>query len=71
MKNIQAILFNRNEWTLEETKNYLKHHNIIPIKKVHKTKQFYRYRLINPDSNKYKYYTKKLNNGIDLIIYSI
>lgn len=30
---IQAILFNKNKWTMSEVENYIKDNNIKPIKK--------------------------------------
>jgi hypothetical protein len=66
---IQAVLFDKHIWPLELTESYLKLHNFHPIKKVHETKKYYRYRLHKP-SKSGRYFTKKLNNGILLIIKS-
>ena len=39
--SLQACLFDINDWSTYEARNFLKIHDIIPIKKVHKTKSFY------------------------------
>jgi hypothetical protein len=42
-------MFKKNDWIKKDTVQFLKHHNIIPIKEVHVTKNYYRYRLVEPD----------------------
>ena len=42
----------------------MKKHNYIPIKKVDKTENLLRYRIIEPNEDLYIYRTKKLNNGV-------
>lgn len=64
---IQSIIFNKEYWTQSEANNWLKKHNRHPIKAVHETKHFYRYRIKRPSGFK-RYITKKLDNGIELII---
>jgi len=63
---IQAILFNKKNWTLDKVNNYLKEKNIIPIKAIHETENFYRARLEKPNFR--QYYTRKSKNGIEYII---
>lgn len=65
---IQAILFDRNYWTTKDAREYMKIYNKIPIKRVHKTDRYYRYRLIEPNYDKYHYIFKKGHNNIDYII---
>jgi len=63
---IQAILFNINSWTSTTARNWLKKHGYNPIKRVHKTEQFLRYRLREP-STKVKYRVKEIGQGIKYI----
>ena len=46
--SLQACLFGINDWSTDEARKSLKIHNITPIKKVHKTKSFLRYRILPP-----------------------
>lgn len=64
---VQAILFPKKKFTIKKAEKWLKDSNYIPIKKVHETLNFYRYRLLEPNK-KFKYITKKLSNGVDLVI---
>lgn len=64
---IQAVLFDKNKWTTVEARNYLKKHRYVPIKYVHKTNDYLRYRLQDPDLFK-SFITKDLGNGIKLVI---
>lgn len=68
MSKIQSIIFNKNMYTDKEAEEWIKDHGIKPIKKVHLSKNYYRFRIINPNYNEYKYYTKILKNGILAII---
>lgn len=62
---IQAVLFK--DWTTIKARKWLAKKKLKPIKRVHKTNIFYRYRLKNP--NKYKKFRlKKINNNISFII---
>lgn len=65
--NIQAIIFNNKKWTPSKAELWLKQHNHKPIKPVHKTLNYLRYRLIPPYKDD-QYMTKNLDNGIKLII---
>lgn len=63
---IQSIIFNKNIWSMEESKKWLKKHgykynNNIDIKNNH-----YRYRQHNPDKFK-KFRTNKISSGISFI----
>ena len=66
--NVQAVLFDKRYWTTNDARTYLKKSNKQPIKRVHTTDTYYRYRLIEPDYNNYHYMFKKGNNHIDYII---
>ena len=63
---IQAVLFNK-KWTLINAINWLLHNKLIPIKQPHYTKNFIRFRIHSP-SEFSRFFTKKLPNGIELII---
>ena len=67
MTGIHAVHFLKSRWTLKRTEKWLEKHNLIPIKDVDITDKFYRYRIL-PRSKKYNYITKKLSNGINLVI---
>lgn len=66
--NIQAVLFKKKYYTSEQARKYLKKKKYKPIKRVHKTENFLRYRLKNPELFN-SFITKKINkNKIHLII---
>jgi len=58
--SLQACLFDINDWSTDEARKFLKIHDITPIKKVHKTKTFLRYRILQPNYNKYIYRIKTI-----------
>ena len=39
----QAIIFNKNLYTLNDAKKFIKKHDLKPIKEVHQTKNYYRF----------------------------
>lgn len=53
---LQNVMFDITAFTINKCKDWLKKHNIIPSKPVHITKNYYRYRLLDPNIN-YKYKT--------------
>jgi hypothetical protein len=66
--NIQAVLFDKNYWNTNAARAYLKANGKQPIKRVHTTDNYHRYRLIEPDYNKYHYLFRKGQNHIDYIV---
>jgi len=64
---IQAIIFSRKFWNTELAEEWLKKHKYRPIKPVHITKNYYRYRLKDPKKLS-GYRTKEIGIGIKLII---
>ncbi len=42
---IQAVIFSKSEWTANNAMKWLKLHGLKPIKRVHKTKNYLRYRI--------------------------
>lgn len=49
---MQAIIINKNYYTLKEANKIIKNIGKKPIKKVHETKNYYRFRLQEPSKNK-------------------
>ena len=47
---VQSVLFDRTKYDATEARTFLKRHRFNPIKRVHKTKNYLRYRLRDPDS---------------------
>jgi len=45
---IQAILFKKDKFTADKARKFLKKHNYKPIKRVHKTDNYLRYRIRRP-----------------------
>lgn len=66
--NIQSVIFDKLFFLPNESKKWLKKHNIKPIKKMHETAYFYRYRVKNPNYTKNRYYTLHVEPGIKFII---
>ena len=65
--NIQAIIFKKENWTENKAEKWLKMHNFNPIKNVHITENYLRYRLKNPNKlNEYRTYD--IGNGVKLIL---
>jgi hypothetical protein len=64
---VQAIIFNKQAWTPEQAEEYLHYREIYPIKPVHETKNYLRYRLARP-CRICKYRTKEIHPGIKVII---
>ena len=62
MENIQSLLFDKNYYTKTQVNQWLRRHNITPIKHIHITKNFYRSRLKTTNYNKYCYRIGYLEN---------
>ena len=65
---LQAVLFLKSKWDTQEARKYLKKNGLTPIKRVHTTDTYYRYRIENPNYDKYNYIIKRGSNNIDYII---
>jgi hypothetical protein len=63
---IQAILFNKNKWTMPEVENYIKDKNIKLLKKIHETSNYYRCRIHTPDFKNYM--TTPEHHGIRYVV---
>jgi len=63
---IQAVIFKNKYYSTAEARKWLKDNNHKPIKRVHKTTNYLRYRLTEPT---YKYYiTKSAGKKIKLVM---
>jgi hypothetical protein len=67
MSELQAILFKKTAFTSAECRQWLKDNNHTPIKRVHITKNYRRYRLKEPVIGK-KYRIIKLEKNISGVI---
>ena len=63
---LQSVLFPKGKYTLAHAHHWLKMHNAKPIKGVHETEQYYRFRMTEPNKNA-TYHTQKIKNGIVFI----
>ncbi len=66
--HVQAVLFEKNKWKTILCRSWLKKHKLKPIKRVHLTENYYRYRIVEPLAFS-SFKTIKLGDeGIDIII---
>lgn len=66
---IQAILFNNKKFDTTSARSWLKRNNFKPIKRVDKTKNLLRYRIIEPIYNqKYIYRVIPFSKNIKAVI---
>ena len=65
---IQSILFNNNRYSEKTAKHWLNQHNYHPIKSVHITSNYLRYRMKDPDYKNHKYRIERIGHGISFII---
>ena len=68
-QEIQAILFPVGNFNTDTARKWLNKSGYTPIKRVHKTAEYLRYRIAEPDKTA-SYTSKKLNNGIILVLKS-
>ena len=67
MSKIQTILFSKDKYDATKARKWLKDNNYKPIKRVHKTENFLRYRIRNPTKG-YIYRTISLSKDIKAVI---
>lgn len=67
MSAIQSIIFNKNTYTTKKASKWLKYHGYKPIKRVHKTTDSLRYRMINPN-NFNRFITLNIEEDIKFIV---
>jgi adenylate cyclase class IV len=67
--HIQAVLLDKKRFkTTKKANDYVKTSSFKPIKPMHETDDYYRYRLREPNNRKYTYRIKRNPNGIHFII---
>lgn len=67
MSEIQSILFDKNKYDATKARKWLKRNKYKPIKRVHKTEKYLRYRIKQPNS-KYQYRTISFGKDIKAVI---
>lgn len=68
MSEIHSVLFDNTKWTMTEARYWLKQSKLKPIKRVHITDKYYRYRIHDPRIYK-RFITKKITKqGLIFII---
>jgi hypothetical protein len=67
MSKTQAIILSKEFFTEMEAEKWIMFHRYHPIKPVHETKQYYRFRLENPRDFSH-FITKEIEDGVKLII---
>ena len=68
MSSIQSVLFKRDVFSSSEARKFLSKHGWEPIKRVHKTEKFLRYRIQDPENFK-SFATKSILKGnVQLVI---
>ena len=70
VNNIQACLFDISDCSTNDARKWLKNHNITPIKNVHKTDHYLRYRIKTPKYDLFHYRIKTIQTKplINLIL---
>ena len=68
MPILQAVLFSKDIYDTNRARRWLRRHKIEPIKRVHETTRFLRYRINEPDYEKYDYRIKYITDGIKYIL---
>jgi hypothetical protein len=63
---IQAVLFDKYKYTAYQARTWLLDNDIKPIKRVHKTQNWLRYRIREPSYNEYS--TKMIGDHIMFIL---
>lgn len=66
-ERLQSVIFDKYFYTEDEAEEWLEERNLMPIKPVHETKNYYRFRINPPDKRK-RYRTITESNGIKLVV---
>ena len=67
----QSVIFRKDLYNTTRCRRWLLKHKLKPIKKAHETSSYYRYRIKEPDYDKYEYRIKRISDGIKMIIGSV
>ena len=65
--HIQSVIFDKKKYTPEHALHFLTKNGIIPIKKMHETEHYYRYRIMGPKYFR-KFRTVKAKSGVFMVI---
>ena len=65
--SVQAVIFSREMFNSDAARKFLKKHKLVPMKRVHKTKRYLRYRIAEPKEGTKKR-IKTITNGIKFIL---
>ena len=68
VSHIQAIIFNKLDFTKKKADKWLKRNSFVRIKPFHETIHYYRARLIEPNEKKYEYRIIQLKPNIKAVI---
>lgn len=63
---IHSVLFNRDKVSTVDARKWLKNHNLVPIKPVHKTSDKLRYRIRDPALYK-SFVSRIINPNVTLV----
>ena len=63
----QSVIFSKDLYDTTRARRWLRKNKIIPSKRVHETTRFLRYRIKEPDYDKYEYRIKRISDGIKII----
>jgi len=66
--HIQAVVLSKEFYSKKGSEKFIKKNNFHPIKKMHETINLYRYRIREPDYDKYFYRIKAIKQGVKFII---
>lgn len=64
---VQSVAFAIEKWTQKKAEKWLNEHGYHPIKQFESTKNFFRYRILDPNKN-FTYRVIKLPNNINLTL---
>lgn len=65
---LHSVNFDNRYYTTQDAHNWMKKHNIQPIKRVHNRENFHSFRIEPPKENA-KYYSKYVSKGIYMVFY--
>ena len=68
MTAIQAIIFSKEFYDTARARRWLGRHHYMPIKKVHETTRYLRYRIKEPDETRYEYKIKPFTEGVKAVL---
>ena len=67
MSEVQSVIFDQAHFDAKTARAFLRRNNMVPIKRVHKTKNTYRYRITEPvDGARYR--IKPIETGVKFVI---